>query len=143
MSKSPLDELLYTFSQRVADTLHLPHLADHFPTMILSFLTWNTVQYILSPYFSPYLSTAYAEYARHGRKRGMTAAQKANVKREERQKGIKSLDGWHSHSVGLLHAVVVIPLAIGCLHLPALEGTRERAFGWDDRIGLVHAISCG
>jgi hypothetical protein len=140
MSKSPLDELLYRFSQHVATTLHLPHLAEHFPTIMLSFLIWNTIQYILSPYFSPYLSTAYAEYARNQRsKRGKSS----NSKQDAKQRANKLLEGWHAHSVAFLHAVVIIPLAIGCLGFPALDGVRERAVGWDDRVGMVHAVTCG
>jgi hypothetical protein len=140
MSKSPLDELLYRFSQHVATALHLPHLAGHFPTMMLSFLIWNNIQHIISPYFSPYLSTAYAEYARIQRtKRGKNIGAKNDAK----QRANKSLEGWHAHSVAFLHAVVIIPLAIGSLGLPALDGVRERAFGWDDRVGMVHAITCG
>ncbi|KAG8787223.1 hypothetical protein FRC15_009720 [Serendipita sp. 397] len=55
----------------------------------------------------------------------------------------RSLKGWHTRSVAFSHAVLVIPLAIQCLNLPGVDGTRGRAFGWDEKVGFVHGIACG
>ncbi|CAG8780951.1 2225_t:CDS:1, partial [Acaulospora colombiana] len=67
----------------------------------------------------------------------------ANGDKAGSRRNVKSLKGWHSHSVALVHAIVIIPLAFQILNLPALDGPRERAFGWDDRAGFVHAIASG
>ncbi|KIM30959.1 hypothetical protein M408DRAFT_38508, partial [Serendipita vermifera MAFF 305830] len=53
------------------------------------------------------------------------------------------LNGWYTRAVSMLHAVIVIPLAFQCLQLPALSGSRERVFGWDERVGFLHSIACG
>lgn len=142
MSQSYINRVVYPLSERFAIEIGLPHLGPHLPTLILSFLIWNTVQYILSPYLSSYLSNTYAEHARHAAKTKHGKANKLS-KNEARQKGIKSLDTWHAHSVAFLHAVVILPLAVACLDFPALDGPRARALGWDDRVGTVHAITCG
>lgn len=138
MSKSqpsPIDAVIYPLSQQFSTAIGLPHLGPHLPTLVLSFIIFNTVQYIVSPYTSPSWSTTYAAYAHAFR--GKTP------KNGQRKKGIKNLDGWHAHVVALLHAITILPLAFASLDFPALNGVRERAFGWDERIGFLHAISLG
>ena len=50
---------------------------------------------------------------------------------------------WDVHVVSLVHALLVIPLAIWAKlnQSPALE--RDKAFGWDPALGDVFAISVG
>jgi hypothetical protein len=43
--------------------------------------------------------------------------------------------------VSLVHALIILPLAARRLHLPALEA--DRAFGWDQRAGIVFAVTSG
>lgn len=47
------------------------------------------------------------------------------------------------HVVSQVHAVVVVPLALWVLYNEPPERVRDRAFGWDDRVGYVHAFACG
>lgn len=41
----------------------------------------------------------------------------------------------------LVHALLILPLAARCLHLPALLA--DRAFGWDSRVGTLFAVTSG
>ena len=41
----------------------------------------------------------------------------------------------------LVHALLILPLAGRCLHLPALVA--DRAFGWDPRVGTLLAVTSG
>lgn len=45
------------------------------------------------------------------------------------------------HVVSLVHSVVIIYLSWSALRIPGLE--KDRAFGWDDRAGLVFAVAIG
>ena len=45
------------------------------------------------------------------------------------------------HVVSLVHSLIIIVLAVWASDLPALE--KDRAFAWDDRVGLVAAIAAG
>lgn len=46
-----------------------------------------------------------------------------------------------SRVASLVHALIILPLAARCLHLPKLEV--DRAFGWDPRVGTVFAVTSG
>ena len=41
----------------------------------------------------------------------------------------------------LVHALLILPLAARCLHLPTLSA--DRAFGWDPRVGTLFAVTSG
>ncbi|KAI9509608.1 DUF887-domain-containing protein [Russula earlei] len=55
--------------------------------------------------------------------------------------GTRARAGWCSRVASLVHALIVLPLAGSCLHLPALAA--DRAFGWDPRVGTLFAVTCG
>ncbi|KAG7448052.1 DUF887-domain-containing protein [Guyanagaster necrorhizus] len=55
--------------------------------------------------------------------------------------GQRARNNWCIHIVSQVHVTMVIPLALGCLNFEALD--RDRAFGWDDRVGRLIAISSG
>jgi hypothetical protein len=148
MQTSLLQEYLSPVGDYVSSALGLPRLSRHFSTLLASFLLWNAIQYVISPIVSPLISKSYArgtkkEHLSTPNKHNHASDRLENGDRAGPRRGPKSLKGWHSHSVALVHALVVIPLAFQCLNLPALDGPRERAFGWDDRVGFVHAIACG
>lgn len=46
-----------------------------------------------------------------------------------------------SHVASLVHALLILPLAARCLHIPALAA--DRAFGWDPRVGTLFAVTSG
>lgn len=46
-----------------------------------------------------------------------------------------------SRVASLVHALLILPLAARCLHLPALAA--DRAFGWDPRVGTLIAVTSG
>lgn len=41
----------------------------------------------------------------------------------------------------MIHALIVVPLAVRSLNAPGLAA--DRAFGWDDQVGLLNAIATG
>ncbi|PVF99036.1 hypothetical protein CPB86DRAFT_703920 [Serendipita vermifera] len=148
MQISLLQEYLSLVGEQVSSALGLPRLSRHFSTLLVSFLFWNAIQYVISPIVSPLISKTYArgpqkEHLSTPNKHNQSSDRATNGDRVGPRRGVKSLKGWHSHSVALVHAIVIIPLAFQCLNLPALDGPRERAFGWDDKAGFVHAIASG
>lgn len=46
-----------------------------------------------------------------------------------------------SRVASFVHALLVLPMAARCLHLPALAA--DRAFGWDPRVGTLFAVTSG
>jgi len=139
MQASYLNDELFPI---IAQFLGLPHLASHLSTVILSFCLWNAIQYVLSPLVLSQLSAKYINLDPKNRApapiSGSTLKEKQNPRHAK-----SSLNGWHTRAVSMLHALIVLPLAIDYLNLPALSGPRDRAFGWEERIGSLHGIACG
>lgn len=46
-----------------------------------------------------------------------------------------------THIVSMLHALLVVPIAFRSLDSPKLD--QDRAFGWDDEVAPLYAISSG
>lgn len=46
-----------------------------------------------------------------------------------------------SRVASLVHALLILPLAARCLHIPVLAA--DRAFGWDPRVGTLFAVTSG
>jgi hypothetical protein len=143
MQVSSFNDGLHTASSSIANFLGLPHLASHLPTVVASFFLWNAVQYVISPFI---LSRFTTEQATLDHKNMLSQAPSSNSTLKDkpdprRSKG--SLNGWHMRVVSMLHAIIVLPLAFKYLTLPGLSEPRERAFGWEERIGSLHGIACG
>lgn len=150
------NDMIAATSEAVAELLHLPHLAKHFPTMMASFLLWTSIQFVVSPLLSPIISSTYANGNRKLRSdrnapaRQQLVPQPNGIKTypgenddDNGKRRDKSLKGWSTHVVAFSHSVLIVPLAFMCLDLPALSGKRDKTFGWDDTAGRLHAISCG
>jgi hypothetical protein len=98
---------------------HLPKLGPHLPTALGSLVLFTSVHLVFAPLIS---RTLFGEHY-------------ATVKRRsERNK-------WAIRIVSQLHAFIVIPLALRCIGIKALD--EDRLFGWDERVGVVHAVACG
>jgi len=143
MQVSSFNDGLYTGSSSIARFLGLPHLASHLPTVVASFFLWNAVQYVISPLV---LSRFTAKQANPDQKNMLSQAPGSNSTLKDkpdpkRAKG--SLNAWHTRVVSMIHAIIVVPLAFKYLTLPGLSEPRERAFGWEERIGSLHGIACG
>ncbi|KAI5451191.1 hypothetical protein NCC49_002067 [Naganishia albida] len=98
------------------DTL-LPHLRDHLPMLFKSTILFFAIQsasYTLSPVVFPKTM------------RGMS--------RKERIE-------WSSKTVALVHAVLIIPMALKTYNDPELR--RDPIFGYSPRVGNVLAFTCG
>jgi len=39
--------------------------------------------------------------------------------------------------------MIIVPLALWSLAREAEERRSDKAFGWDDDVGFVHAVACG
>ncbi|TFL02947.1 DUF887-domain-containing protein [Pterulicium gracile] len=48
---------------------------------------------------------------------------------------------WAIRVASQVHALAVVPMAVRCLGIPALNS--DRMYGWDDRAGTLHAFACG
>lgn len=46
-----------------------------------------------------------------------------------------------THVVSMFHSLLVVPIAFRSLDVPALD--HDRAFGWDDSVAKLYAISSG
>ncbi|WWD21502.1 hypothetical protein CI109_105988 [Kwoniella shandongensis] len=94
----------------------LPLLGPHLPTLLLSTAGWYCVQY-LSHRLSPRWISKYGEFDERTRR------------------------GWATHVVSMVHALIVIPLAIRCLSSTSLK--QDPLFGYDPFVGHVLAFSSG
>lgn len=47
------------------------------------------------------------------------------------------------HVVSQIHVIIVVPLVIWVLARETKERSEDRAFGWSEDVGFVHAIACG
>lgn len=47
------------------------------------------------------------------------------------------------HVVSQVHTMIIVPLALWSLAREAEERRSDKAFGWDDDVGFVHAVACG
>ncbi|KAJ3513877.1 hypothetical protein NLJ89_g2708 [Agrocybe chaxingu] len=58
-------------------------------------------------------------------------------------KGRAAKNNWSIHVVSQVHALIVVPYALWCILHEAPGRDQERAFGWDHKVGYVHAIAVG
>jgi len=97
------------------------HLPDHLSTLFLSTAGFAVIHHLIAPEFAGFLLGK-------GKKGWDALSSREHV-------------GWQSRVVSLVHALIILPLAARCLHLPTLEA--DRAFGWDPRAGTVFAVTSG
>lgn len=99
--------------------LSLPHLPGHFQTIVYSFGAFTMV-YLVSALTSPLIAPGtYPNLSR------------------------RTKHSWNVHAVSMVHAMVVGPIAAHrLLTLPNVENF-EKAFGWNESMGLLHGIAVG
>ncbi|KAF8512284.1 DUF887-domain-containing protein [Gautieria morchelliformis] len=112
-----LASLLSPISLPIARTLSLPRLPEHFPTVLLAYISFQLVE-LVSPLILASISPIHFGHAN------------SHVKHN-----------WVLRVVSMAHALTIIPLAFLCLDLPELD--QDRAYGFDSRVGHVNAIACG
>jgi hypothetical protein len=47
------------------------------------------------------------------------------------------------HVVSQVHTVIILPLVLWALAREGQAIREDKAFGWDDNVGFVHAVACG
>ncbi|KAN0129618.1 DUF887 domain containing protein [Lactarius tabidus] len=97
----------------------LLRLPDHLHTLLISTVSFAVVHHLAAPEFARFLL---------GKKAWDALSVRERV-------------GWQSHVASLVHALLILPLAASCLHIPALAA--DRAFGWDPRVGTLFAVTSG
>jgi hypothetical protein len=119
MASSRLDSLLEPISQVLATSFGLPHLPAYLGTVLLSAVGFQIVESSSGPISSYLFPRTYSSLQRGARK------------------------SWDIHVVSLVHALIIIPLALRAKlnQSPDLEG--DKAFGWDPALGDVFGISIG
>jgi len=95
------------------------HLPDHLPLLLVSTVGFSAIHHLAAPEFARFLLG----------KKGWDAL------------GSRERVGWQSRVSSLVHALLILPLAARCLHLPTLSA--DRAFGWDPRVGTLFAVTSG
>ncbi|KAH7341079.1 DUF887-domain-containing protein [Rhizoctonia solani] len=99
--------------------LSLPHLPGHFQTIAYSFGAFTTV-YLVSALTSPLIAPeTYPKLSR------------------------RTKHSWNVHAVSMAHAMVVGPMAAHRLLTLPNVGNFEKAFGWNESMGLLHGIAVG
>ncbi|KAH9071001.1 DUF887-domain-containing protein [Lactarius deliciosus] len=94
-------------------------LPDHLHTLLISTVGFAAVHHLAAPEFVRFLL---------GKKAWDALGTRERV-------------GWQSRVASLVHALLILPLAARCLHIPALAA--DRAFGWDPRVGMLFAVTSG
>ncbi|KAH8117182.1 DUF887-domain-containing protein [Phellopilus nigrolimitatus] len=111
--------LLEDVSRPLAHGLGLTKLPAHFPILVGSAVFFWAVHIAVAPA----LSSAFFPGS-YGR-----------------LKTARDRNNWNIRVVSLVHALVIIPLALRSLDFPALNA--DRVFGWDPRVGTLTGIACG
>jgi hypothetical protein len=122
-------------SQLLDRYMDLSKLPEHVPTILISFFVFLSVHLIVAPGLSQSLfPDAFGNAARKARNSWCVC--RPGVLLLGRSRPRRSV-----HVVSQLHALLVVALATRCLGLQDLNN--DHAFGWDERVGFVHAIACG
>jgi len=103
----------------LADFFELRHLPAHFPTFVFAVVFYQLVFFlggVLSPVFS-------AHY------------------KDERKLAKKTRYQWKVKCVSQANAILVVWMSVPVLAIPELE--LDKAFGWNDTVGRLCAMSCG
>ncbi|PFH54160.1 hypothetical protein AMATHDRAFT_72687 [Amanita thiersii Skay4041] len=112
-----------TLDRFVGKTLGLVKLPPHLPALAISFFLFLLIHQVASPILSRRLAPQ-----SYGAIKGKIAR-----------------NNWAIHVVSQCHVLVVVPLALWCIMIetPGRNDDWDRAFGWDEHAGIVHAIACG
>jgi len=112
---------LNTTSTYLSTQFGLKHLPEHFQSLVLSYLTFQALEFISHP-VSSYLFG----------KRYLTLKRKAKI-------------GWAEHVVSLVHASIVVPAAwyLRYRHEGRFNLLNDKAFGWDQSVGKLFSFSVG
>ncbi|KAG9019556.1 hypothetical protein FRB90_000464 [Tulasnella sp. 427] len=112
-----VDKLFRPLSIHIAKTLNLPKFVPHAPVFYISFASYTLV-FLTAPYFSRLLfPKAYSAVSK------------------------RHTYGWRVHMVSMSHALTTLPWALYLLgkNMPAVAD--DKAFGWDERLGDLQAVS--
>ncbi|KAG6865932.1 hypothetical protein C0991_010433 [Blastosporella zonata] len=107
----------------ISQTLGLTKLPPYVPTFLWAFAGFTLVHLVLAPWAS---------------RRWFPQAYEGKNKRARNQ--------WAIHIVSQIHALIIVPLSLWVVLTESSSRGADhhaRAFGWDDRVGYVHAIACG
>lgn len=121
MSVAALNEATALASSLVAQKLSLKYLPLHFQTILLSLLGFQALELLSGPLSARLLGTRYT-----------------SLKRSTRH-------AWSERIVSLVHALVVVPLAIQTKFLSPERAVlvQDKAFGWTADAGRLFGISVG
>lgn len=107
-------------SDFVAGTLGLTKLPPHLPTLSLSALGFLLVHQVLAPWGSrKWFPEAY------------------------QGKSARTRNSWCIRVVSQVHTAIIVPLSLWVLYNESPGRVENRAFGWSEETGFVHAIACG
>ncbi|KAI1791666.1 DUF887-domain-containing protein [Ganoderma leucocontextum] len=115
----PFDSTLRAAAQPIARLFSLPHLPDHFPTLVYACLLFTAIHLVISPFLS---TRIFPES--YGKLRTRRA-----------------VNNWNIQVVSLFHVFIVLPLAISCFGSETLKA--DKLFGWDERVGVTVSVACG
>lgn len=129
---------LRSVSVPVANTLGIPRLPEHAPTVVLSFGACVAVQLLVAP---PLLALIGKE--RYTRASAVARNQWCGsyVLYSECVTLGLSVGTRNVRVVAFLHALVIIPLAFRILDRPELNV--DRVYGWHPWSGTLSAVACG
>jgi hypothetical protein len=126
----------------MATTTILPlHLPDHLPTLLISTVGFAAIHHLVAPEFAQFLIGKKAWDVLGARERVGWCV--FSYRNPPFYACCMLMDGGarQSRVASLVHALLVLPLAARCLHIPALAA--DRAFGWDPRVGTLFAVTGG
>ncbi|KAH9483895.1 putative TLC domain-containing protein C17A2.02c [Psilocybe cubensis] len=108
------------FEKFISETLGLTKFPPYLSTFYWAFLGFLLVHQVIAPVLSArWFPTAYA---------GKSKAAKNN---------------WSIHVVSQVHVLIIVPYALYSILNEDADRSLDKAFGWDARVGYVHAIASG
>lgn len=112
-----VDKLVRPLALQIAKIFDLPKFTPHAPVFFISLAAYTLV-FLTAPHFSRLLfPKAYPTVSK------------------------RHIYGWKVHMVSMSHALVILPWALALVNtsMPAVEN--DKAFGWDERLGDLQAVS--
>ncbi|TFK54728.1 DUF887-domain-containing protein [Heliocybe sulcata] len=119
------------FAHQLGATLHLQKIPAYLPTILVSTFAFTLIQITLGPLTWRLL----------GKERTWSERIARDPSPALRKKKRKEQHDWSTHVTSLAHSLVILPLSFSLLDLPSLAA--DKAFGWDDKAGMVYGIACG
>lgn len=129
----------------ISETLGLTKFPPFLSTFYWAFVGFLFIHQVLAPYFSERIFPAvYGGKSRGAKNNWYVPLHLGTLSLKSPYTYTVILPRNRSiHVVSQVHVLIVVPYALWCILNETPEHGQDRAFGWNEHVGYVHAIACG